>query len=64
MMAREGAHKSETGAREWLPFVVRLYFYAGTEAVRVVHTIVFDGDDQKDFIRGLGLAFAGHSVAT
>jgi hypothetical protein len=52
----EGVHKSEN--REWLPFVVRLYFYAGRESVRLVHTIVFDGDDQKDFIRGLGLVFA------
>lgn len=52
----EGVHKS--GQREWLPFVVRLYFYAGSEAVRLIHTIVFDGDDQKDFIRGLGVVFA------
>ena len=26
--------------------------------VRLVHTIVFDGDHEKDFIKGLGLAFA------
>jgi len=54
----EGVHKADRGAREWLPFTVRLYFYAGLDQVRLVHTIVFDGDDQKDFIRGLGLAFA------
>ena len=53
----EGVHKAVNGPREWLPFVVRLYFYAGQEAVRIVHTIVFDGDDQKDFISGLGLVF-------
>jgi YetA-like protein len=53
----EGVHKSLAGSREWLPFVVRLYFYAGQENVRVVHTIIYDGDDQKDFIRGLGLEF-------
>jgi hypothetical protein len=52
----EGVHKG--GAREWLPFVVRLYFYAGTEPVRLVHTIIFDGDHEKDFIKGLGLVFA------
>jgi hypothetical protein len=51
----EGVHRNDT--REWLPFTVRLYFYAGTEAVRLVHTIVFDGDHEKDFINGLGLAF-------
>jgi hypothetical protein len=54
----EGVHKANSGTREWLPFTVRLYFYAGIEPVRLVHTIVFDGDDQKDFIRGLGLEFA------
>ena len=53
----EGVHKAVKGSREWLPFVVRLYFYAGVEAVRVVHTIVFDGDEQKDFISGLGMVF-------
>jgi len=53
----EGVHKAVDGTREWLPFVVRLYFYSGQEAVRAVHTIVFDGDDQKDFISSLGLVF-------
>src|SRR5205814_9528057 len=52
----EGVHKNTS--REWLPFVVRLYFYSGLENVRLVHTIVFDGDHEKDFIRGLGVAFA------
>ena len=52
----EGFHKAAD--RSWLPFVVRFYFYAGQEQVRVVHTIVFDGDHEKDFIRGLGLVFA------
>ena len=51
-------HKAVSGAREWLPFSVRLYFYGGQEAIRVVHTITFDGDQEKDFIRGLGLTFA------
>ena len=45
------------GPREWLPFTVRLYFYAGADSIRMVHTIIFDGDDQKDFIRGLGVVF-------
>ena len=52
----EGVHKN--ASREWLPFIVRLYFYSGQEAIRLVHTIVFDGDHEKDFIRGLGLVFS------
>jgi hypothetical protein len=54
----EGMHKAEKGPREWLPFTVRLYFYAGQHAVRLIHTIIFDGDQEKDFIRGLGVVFS------
>jgi len=53
----EGKHVAENGSRTWLPFIVRLYFYAGQQSVRMVHTIIYDGDQQKDFIRGLGLVF-------
>jgi hypothetical protein len=54
----EGVHKGVTSGREWLPFNVRLYFYAGETSVRMVHTIFFDGDQEKDFIHGLGITFA------
>ncbi|MGC9539759.1 Tat pathway signal sequence domain protein [Streptomyces sp. UG1] len=51
----EGKH--EKGRRAWLPFVVRFYLYAGSDAIRVVHTFVFDGNEDKDFINGLGMQF-------
>jgi len=51
----EGMHRGTQSKREWLPFTVRLYFYSGQTSVRIVHTIVFDGDQEKDFVRGLGL---------
>jgi len=51
----EGMHRGTQSKREWLPFTVRLYFYSGQTSVRLVHTIVFDGDQEKDFVRGLGL---------
>lgn len=54
----EGKHRALTGKREWLPFVVRLYLYAGSDVVRMVHTIVYDGDQERDFVRGLGVVFA------
>ena len=53
----EGVHQGAKGGRNWLPFVVRLYFHAGDPGIRLVHTIIFDGDEQRDFIRGLGLEF-------
>jgi hypothetical protein len=51
----EGKHWAQSSGRSWLPFVVRLYFYAGQDAVRMVHTIIYDGDQDRDFIHGLGL---------
>jgi hypothetical protein len=52
----EGTFKS--ASRSFLPFVVRLYFTADSPTVRVIHTIVFDGDAEKDFICSLGVRFA------
>ena len=51
----EGKHSN--GKRGWLPFTLRVYFYAGSDALRVLHTIVFDGTESQDFIRGIGLRF-------
>ncbi|MEV6267176.1 Tat pathway signal sequence domain protein [Kribbella sp. NPDC051936] len=53
----EGRHKSRRG-QTWLPFSVRLYFVAGAENVRMVHTFVYDRDGQKDYIAGLGVRFS------
>lgn len=38
-----------------LPFVVRLYFHQGSREVKMVHSFVFDGDQNRDFIRSLGV---------
>jgi len=38
-------------------FVVRLYFYAGSEQVRLVHTYLYNSDQNHDFIRSLGVRF-------
>jgi hypothetical protein len=46
-----------TAARNFMPFVLRLYFYSGVSNIRLLHTIIFDGDDQKDFIKGIGITF-------
>lgn len=52
----EGTHVTATG-RHLIPFVVRLCFYAGGDSIRVMHTMIYDGDENKDFISGLGLRF-------
>ncbi|MCT8003814.1 Tat pathway signal sequence domain protein [Sphingomonas sanguinis] len=49
----EGMHADET--RQWLPFSVRLYFTAGSDAVRLIHSFIWDGDSDHDFLSGLGV---------
>ena len=56
----DGKHRR--GSRSWLPFSIRLYFYAGADSFRMVHTITYDGTQEPgkasgDFIRGLGVRF-------
>jgi hypothetical protein len=51
-----GSHRTEAG-RSWLPFTLRLTMYAHGEALQISHSFIYDGDDQRDFIRGLGLRF-------
>ncbi|KAL2130809.1 hypothetical protein VTI74DRAFT_5920 [Chaetomium olivicolor] len=41
----------------WIPFSLRFYLYAGSEAIRIVHTFVYDGDHHASFIRGIGIRF-------
>ena len=53
-----GRHRATGGDRTWLPFTVRLEFFAGSPAIRLTHSIVYDGDPHQDFIRGLGLVFS------
>ncbi|MFD4598516.1 Tat pathway signal sequence domain protein [Streptomyces sp. NPDC058464] len=57
----DGKHRK--GNRSWLPFSIRLYFYAGADSFRMVHTITYDGTQEPgkasgDFIRGLGVRFS------
>lgn len=42
---------------QWLPFIVRLYFYAGSDQVKMVHSFTYDGEQSRDFIRSLGVRF-------
>ncbi|GAP84225.1 hypothetical protein SAMD00023353_0700170 [Rosellinia necatrix] len=41
----------------WIPFIVRFYLYANSDTIKVVHTLLFDGAADRDFITGIGLRF-------
>ncbi|MFE7407559.1 Tat pathway signal sequence domain protein [Isoptericola sp. NPDC057559] len=51
----EGVHRK--GRREWLPFVLRFALFAGSDGIRLVHTFFVDGDEDTDFVTGLGVRF-------
>lgn len=51
-----GTYKGD-GHGSWLPFTIRLYFSAGSPTVKIQHLFLFDGDQAKDFIKGIGLQF-------
>ncbi len=52
----EGRHAA--GDRRWMPFTVRLYAYAGSAGLRIVHSVVFDGNPAKDFLSAMGVRAA------
>lgn len=54
-----GTHQVTEGGSHvnWLPFVLRFYLYANSESVRLLHSLVFDGNTTEDFITGIGIRF-------
>lgn len=53
-----GDHRATNGNHsDWLQFALRFYLYANSDTIRIVHTIVFDGKAEENFINGLGIQF-------
>ena len=61
VVVARGAHydvtATDTGAAAVLPFVLRFYLYAGSEAIRIVHTLVYDLNEHTTLVRGIGIRF-------
>ncbi|MDR1143890.1 MAG: hypothetical protein LBK77_06715, partial [Spirochaetaceae bacterium] len=54
----EGTHcKGEVDGRASWPFTARLYFYAQSSQIRCVYTFFYDGNEERDFLKGMGLRF-------
>ncbi len=54
----EGVHVLHKTNEEWLPFVIRLTFYAGLSEIGLVHIQLIDRSGKQEFIKGLGIEFA------
>ncbi len=52
----KGVHITEQG-RQWLPWTIRLGLFGSTPDIKLTHSFIFDGDQDKDFISALGVAF-------
>lgn len=50
-----GKYRGRT--KEWLPFQLRLIFYRNSPEIRIVHTFFYDGNPNKDVIKGIGLRY-------
>jgi hypothetical protein len=49
-----GSHTNQS--LKLLPFIVRLYFYVNSDEIRLLYTLIYDADEQTQFIKGLGIA--------
>lgn len=38
-------------------FTIRMYLWADSEEIKLVHTFFYDGDEQHDFLKGMGIRF-------
>ncbi len=52
-----GTHIDDQG-RTLIPFVIRMYWYRGSDSVRLVHSLIYDADPVQTVIRGVGLRFS------
>ena len=46
-----------TGEKPGMPFVIRLYLAAGSSEIKIVHTFLFDGNENNDYLKGMGIRF-------
>ena len=53
----EGIHCNEETGEERFPFVIRLQLGAGDSSLKIMHTFLYDGEEEKDFLKGIGLCF-------
>lgn len=51
----EGIHVRKETGEEKFPYIARLFFASGEERIRIQHTFLYDGEEAKDFMAGIGL---------
>lgn len=46
-----------TGEKCQIPFVIRMFCCWGSEELRFMHTFLYDGEPERDFLKGMGIRF-------
>ena len=52
----EGIHRAADG-EEKIPFVIRMTVGRATDEIKLTHTFLYDGDENRDFLKGIGIRF-------
>lgn len=45
------------GEKADMPFVIRMYVWSGSREIRFVHTFLYDGEENRDYLKGMGIRF-------
>ncbi len=56
----EGTHICNSPDRigsEKIPFIIRAFYEASTKTIKIQHTFLYDGDENRDFLKGIGISF-------
>lgn len=51
-----GIHRLSATGEECIPFVLRIKLYHDTERIDLQHTFLYDGDEKREFLKGIGIA--------
>ena len=51
----EGCHVNREGVKK-IPFIIRMTVGAELEDIHFVHTFLYDGDENRDYLKGIGIA--------
>ncbi len=54
---RYDGHFSDGNGRALMPFILRMKVGYNKEDLSFVHTFLYDGDENRDFLKGLGITF-------
>jgi hypothetical protein len=55
----EGTHVCTSPDRigsEKIPFIIRVYYGTAANNIRIQHTFLYDGDENRDFLKGIGIS--------